>query len=86
MSRGMALSHRSWKGFFPADGNLAGVSCAGFRKTSAGVPLQEVITSVDQTKETHTAQGTVPRPAPFVKRGRLPIKNFVAFIERGRAA
>ena len=74
------------KNFFPADGHLAGVSCAGFRETSAGVSPQEVITSVDQTKETHTAQGTVPRPAPFVKRGRLPIKDFCAFIERGRAA
>ena len=33
------------------------------------------VREVDQTKAAHTAHGTVPGPAPFVQRGRLPIKN-----------
>ena len=63
------------KNLFPADGHLAGVTCAGFRKTSAGGPPRNSITSGDQTKETHTAHGTVPGPASSVQRGRLPISR-----------
>ena len=38
--------------------------------------FEKRVREVDQTKAAHTAHGTVPGPAPFVQRGRLPIKNF----------
>lgn len=37
--------------------------------------FEKRVREVDQTKAAHTAHGTVPGPAAFLQRGRLPTKK-----------